>query len=226
MADVEISPVTLDFGYVAVSDSVALLVTVMNVGVVDLTVTAVRFPADDGGDFALSGVPALPRVLSPGSSFDVAVRFSPTAVGLMLGNLEIASEDPNEPLARVEVLVGNGVAEAMGPTLALQRVLEEAMGEGTPGRPGDERFPTRARVFVNMIEAAGDLLAAGLRDPATLVTTGNVVDAQLVRDACGQLRSALARTDGQARPPDFVTGEAAPRIEAAIEVVIGSLGCT
>ncbi|MEE9281167.1 MAG: hypothetical protein V3V67_13425 [Myxococcota bacterium] len=57
-----------------------------------------------------------------------------------------------------------------------------------------------------MIEAAGDLLTAGLRDPATLVTTGNVVDAQLVRDACGQLRAALARTDGEARPPDFVTG--------------------
>ncbi len=47
----------------------------------------------------------------------------------------------------------------------------------------------RRDAFVNMIEAAGDLIEAGL-----------------IADACGQLRSALRRVDGDPRPPDFVTG--------------------
>ncbi len=37
--DIEISPLTLDFGYVDVSDSVEMIATVMNVGSADLTVT-------------------------------------------------------------------------------------------------------------------------------------------------------------------------------------------
>ena len=50
----------------------------------------------------------------------------------------------------------------------------------------------RFAAFVSMIESAGDMIAAG-----------DIVG------ACDQLASALAKTDGNPKPKDFVTGPAA-----------------
>jgi hypothetical protein len=60
----------------------------------------------------------------------------------------------------------------------------------------------------NMIEASGDLIRAG--DTAA---------------ACRQLLDAYRKTDGQPRPPDFVTGEAAWGLAAMIQDLMLSLGC-
>ena len=62
--------------------------------------------------------------------------------------------------------------------------------------------------FINMIEAAGDLIEDGLYD-----------------EACGQLGAALKKCDGQATPPDFVTGDAVEVLKGMIEVLRTTLGC-
>jgi hypothetical protein len=46
-----------------------------------------------------------------------------------------------------------------------------------------------------------------------------------VEGACGSLQSALDRTDGVAPPPDFLQGEAADDMAAAISAARASIGC-
>ena len=77
------------------------------------------------------------------------------------------------------------------------------MGDGS-GKSANGRL----NAFVNMVDAAGDLIEAGL-----------------IEDACGQLKSALRRVDGIPRPPDFVAGEEAALIADQIEFLRESLGC-
>ena len=66
----------------------------------------------------------------------------------------------------------------------------------------------RLNALINQIEAAGDLSDAGLID-----------------EACGQLASTLKRTDGVFPPPDFVSGEAAAELALLIEIMRASLSC-
>jgi len=76
-------------------------------------------------------------------------------------------------------------------------------GEG-PGGSADNRL----NALENMIEASGDLIAAGA-----------------YKEACAQLGAALKKCDGQPSPPDFVTGEAAPVVKLMIEELRAALGC-
>ena len=59
-------------------------------------------------------------------------------------------------------------------------------------------------------------------------TAGDLIDANLLSDACGQLSAALAKTDGLEPPdsaPDFVDGEAVPVLANMIQELKISLGC-
>ena len=61
-----------------------------------------------------------------------------------------------------------------------------------------------------------------------LWTAYDLIDAEIIADACGQLSAALAKTDGLAPPdsaPDFVTGPAAPELADMIEALMADLGC-
>ncbi len=101
------------------------------------------------------------------------------------------------------------------PTDPIQEILdfiEKSVADGTlvPVKPppaGEKQLGA----LINMIEAAGNLIDAN--DPTSLP------------EACGQLRAALGKTDGQDTPPDFVTGPAAPQLAAMIEELMDSLGC-
>ena len=76
------------------------------------------------------------------------------------------------------------------------------LGSG-PGKSGDKR----AKALRNMIEAAGDLI---ILDPA---------------GACVQLRDALERTDGEAKPPEFVEGGGAAELAGMIADLRSELIC-
>ncbi|MBW2121929.1 MAG: hypothetical protein JRH07_08795, partial [Deltaproteobacteria bacterium] len=66
----------------------------------------------------------------------------------------------------------------------------------------------RLRALRNMIESAGDLIEEGD-----------------IEEACGQLRDAYRKTDGEPRPPDFVTGEAAGELAEMLQDLMEDLGC-
>jgi hypothetical protein len=59
-----------------------------------------------------------------------------------------------------------------------------------------------------MIEAAGDLIEDGD-----------------IEQACGQLTAAYKKTDGQNKPPDFVSGPAAEELAAMIQELMDELEC-
>ena len=77
------------------------------------------------------------------------------------------------------------------------------VGDG-PGNSAENRL----NALRNMIEAEG-----------------NLIDAELIEDACWQLQDAYNRTDGESPPPDFVTGDAAAELAGMIEELMESLGC-
>jgi hypothetical protein len=57
-------------------------------------------------------------------------------------------------------------------------------------------------------------------------TAGELIKAEDMAGACGQLNAALRKTDGQATPPDFVTGPASTELAQMIQDLMTSLGCS
>ncbi len=151
----------------------------------------------------------LPIVLAPGDVVDVTITFFPTSAVLHQGLLTVVSDDPDESFVFVDLL-GNGLAGAVEDQAT---VLEAAIGAGVAagtlvGSGSGNSANGRLQAFANMIDAAGDLIEAGF-----------------IEDACGQLRSASKRIDGDPRPPDFVAGDDAELIKAEIDFLLSSLGC-
>ena len=75
-----------------------------------------------------------------------------------------------------------------------------------PGKSANNRL----KAFINMIKASGDL-----------------VEDDLVGNACSQLDDAQNRTDGMSPPPDFVTGDAGAvaSVFMCLENAQDALGC-
>ncbi|MFC1792020.1 hypothetical protein ACFL3Q_00350 [Planctomycetota bacterium] len=87
--------------------------------------------------------------------------------------------------------------------------VEESVEDGTltgdgPGKSADNRL----NALINMLEEAQGLIEAGLYE-----------------EACDQLWSAYRKCDGEIRPRDFVTGEAAEDLADMILLMMDELGC-
>jgi len=113
----------------------------------------------------------------------------------------------------VFVVGSNGtILRLVGPIEKITDFIDKSVDNGRlipikDGKPGQGQLGA----LINMIEAAG-----------------NLIDAELLADACGQLHAALEKTDGLNPPesaPDFVTGPAAPELAAMIEALMENLGC-
>jgi hypothetical protein len=124
--------------------------------------------------------------------------------------LEIASDDTDEPMVMLS-FSGTGVEYEPPPSEQIANILEfidqsveagSLEGDG-PGASGKGRL----NALQNMIE-----------------TAGNLIDEGRIDDACRQLWNAYRRTDGNPRPPDFVTGEAASELASQILALLDSLG--
>ncbi|WNG31540.1 choice-of-anchor D domain-containing protein [Cystobacter fuscus] len=78
----EVTPLRVDFGRVAVGSTAEERVTVRNLGTEPLAYGGVRLLEGSGGDFHLVSAPTLPgEVLAPGARVEVRVSFSPTTRG-------------------------------------------------------------------------------------------------------------------------------------------------
>lgn len=113
--DIEVTPPSLEFGEVAIADSAVQSVTVENVGMADLTLSAVDI-TNGAPPFEITDSPTLPTVVAPAGSITVDVTFTPTATGAVAGSLEIASDDTDEPTVTVP-LAGTGVPAPEAPVL-------------------------------------------------------------------------------------------------------------
>lgn len=109
-----LSKQTVDFGGLATCAGVEEQpILLSNRGGGFLVVTEASIAGGDQGPFDLLGSGArpcqLPAVLAPLEGCELATRFYPTSLGAKSGEINVASNDPSGPLARI-ALVGEGVA--------------------------------------------------------------------------------------------------------------------
>ncbi|MCH8196586.1 MAG: hypothetical protein IH904_00755 [Proteobacteria bacterium] len=201
--DVEVAPTEFDFADVPTFTSEHTVVTIQNVGAVSHTVTGISIVGDPS--FSESST-ATPVVLTPGATEDVTVTYLPTSIGLKLATLTVTSDEGTVDVS----FLGNGLEGLVeDQTTVLETNVNDAIIAFTLVGSGSGKSANgRLGAFANMIEAAGDLIETGF-----------------IEDACGQLKSALKRVDGEPRPPDFVAGTDAEFIEAEIIFLRDSLGC-
>ncbi len=210
--DIDVAPPSVNFGNVELFSSQSAIVTIQNVVPdADLTVSDIALSSGGTGDFTLTTVPATPLVISPNSSADVDVTFTPTTEGATADSLDITSDDPDESLVSV-ALSGTGIVTEVPPEEQIANVLEfidTAVSDGTLAGSGNgNSSENRLNALINMIEAAGDLIEQG----------------QIV-EACDQLASAFKKTDGLPKPSDFVEGESASELATRIQDLRTELGC-
>lgn len=154
--DISVSPTSLDFGTITTGTSADLLLTVSNVGAVDLNVSSVT---TDNGVFTLES-PTAPFVVTAGGSEDVTIRFSPTVDGTETGTLTILSDDPNEGSVDVGLSGTGGSTPAVayrinsgGPDYTAQSgdlfVADKAYTAGDFGYTGNPRVFTFGSAIAN-----------------------------------------------------------------------------
>jgi hypothetical protein len=101
--DIELSPATVDFGWVprdCTSDPVE--VTVTNVGEELLVVDDIALGGSGEAYFEMIR-PQLPLELGPGESDVLTVQFSPISTNTLEARVEVTSNDPDEPVAGVDM---------------------------------------------------------------------------------------------------------------------------
>ena len=96
--DIVVTPTLVDFGQVAVGQSLTELVTVSNVGGVDLQVTGLTLSGS--AEFSVAAA-ALPGAIGPGGQEIVEVTYTPVDDVADAGTLSVASDDPDEPVVDV-----------------------------------------------------------------------------------------------------------------------------
>jgi uncharacterized delta-60 repeat protein len=99
LADIDVTPVSYDFGEVAVGGTATGQITISNKGKLNLSVTGIQMFGGDATMFTPSQgtCPSLTPTLTPGSSCTISVQFSADSVGLKTTTLRITSNDPFDP---------------------------------------------------------------------------------------------------------------------------------
>ncbi len=111
---------------------------------------------------------------------------------------------------RCEITYTSNLASTILPELqAMLDFFDKSVAQGRlegegPGKSAGKRL----NALRNMIETAGDLIEEGL-----------------LADACEQLQAAYKKTDGEPKPPDFVTGDAASELAILIQDLMTNIGC-
>lgn len=195
------------FADVPVGGEASVEVTVRNDGDAGLEISSLTFAAGAGPGYEALA-PSLPADLAAGASVQFDVRFAPEQEGPSSAELRVSSEIP-EALSASIALSGTGIgfpAQAR----ALVDAFVQALSDGTlvgagPGQSAD----APALALRHMLESAAAL-----------------VEAEVLVEACIQLQDALDRTDGRARPPDFVEGPAASELSEEITGLRERLACS
>jgi hypothetical protein len=206
--EIDVSPLTYDFGDVEIGNVATSIVTVSNIGTARLVMH--DYSISGSSEFAVNG-PSLPALLGPTESADLEVTFTPISEGESTGELTILSDDLDEATVVVS-LGGTGVVVEPPPSEQISEILvfiDTSITTGELQGTGSGNSATgRVGALINMIEAAGDLIEEGNLDAA-----------------CGQLRAAYRKVDGDPRPPDFVEGAEAPALANQILALMQILGC-
>ena len=120
-----VSPASLDFPGVGLSQSMELPLSVQNTGPGLLTVTGITVSTRT---FTITS-PATPFNVPSGNIQIVVVRFTPTGPGVEGGTLTVASNDPSQPAVQV-LLSGTGQSTGSSPAISSVTVARDASQNG------------------------------------------------------------------------------------------------
>jgi Concanavalin A-like lectin/glucanases superfamily/HYDIN/CFA65/VesB-like, Ig-like domain len=204
--DINVDPVSYDFGEVEVGSPSTMYVNIANNGGNTLTVNDIYFLYSISGEPFTAEIPSLPLKIAANTSVDIPVSYSPSFLFAAQSNdLIIESDDPDEPNIEV-AFTGTGVVAAGDPPDAIGDILfyiDFAVNNGTLVFTGDG----------NSAQAHYE----ALKDILTSAGSAN--------NACGPLQAAYKRVDGDPKQKDWAEGPAVEGIATAIENVMNELGC-
>lgn len=111
--DIEVLPMSHDFGIVWLCDSATTVINIFNIGGHPLLLKGINFQAGGSAYFAITAAPPGPISIPPPNGMpnwvEIEVTYSPGGVGVHSAVLEIESNYLDEPVVRVE-LTGTGVS--------------------------------------------------------------------------------------------------------------------
>jgi len=119
-----------------------------------------------------------------------------TNTGRIVGYLQYSNSFIADP---VFVLTIDDILELFDDSVANGSLTGDGPGKSANGRLNALR---------NMLDMAGDLIAIGD-----------------IEGACGQLKAASRKCDGERKPPDFVAGDAVNELYEMIVELMAELGC-
>ncbi len=114
-ADIEVSPETVDFGELSVTDgeSLSSVITISNTGGAELYINDVSITGDDRGVYTLSTLSS--ASVDGGSAITLTLTYTPSTAAEDAATLTISSTDPDQPTVDVPIS-GTGIA----PVLAVE----------------------------------------------------------------------------------------------------------
>jgi hypothetical protein len=208
LPEVDLSPLSIDFGQIGIGDSATTVVTVTNLG--EGTLNVYELGLVGAPEFTLGAV-TLPLAIPTNTTADLTVTFEPTLEGMFYSELSLTTNDGDETFLAIPI-AGEGVIIPVPPAEQIAEILafiDASVANGT--LEGDGRGNSgngRLGALRNMIRAAGED-----------ITLGDI------QSACTQLDDAYDRTDGLSPPPDFVSGPAADDLAEKIVLLQETLGC-
>ncbi len=205
--DIDVTPVSHDFGNVALGSSETLNVSISNIGCGPLTITGAAIDTD----FAFVILPTTSVVVQPNETRQMQVAFTTTAIGQNSATLKINSDDADEPVVQVQ-LSATGVLVPPPPEDQIADILDffdEAVDDGT--LQGNGSGQSKNAHLKNFEKALNDV--------------SKFIEAEKYQQACNKLRELILRCDGVNVPPDTVTGPAADELEDMIETLMQTLAC-
>jgi subtilisin family serine protease/P pilus assembly chaperone PapD len=171
--DIDVFPVPVTFGPVAIgaTDTQSLLVS--NTGFADLHVTRVFM---EGADYSVDDTPF---DLPPGAATEIYVSVTPSTGGAVLGTLTIECDDPDEPALRIPVgasgIVPAAITVAPNRESASLHTGQIAERRFTIGNTGGSTLSWTVRVRsagALAFDSTGALVEAGVTAPAPLTGSG------------------------------------------------------
>ena len=106
--DIDVNPLSVDFGNVRLNHSLDRVITVRNTGNAPLIAGAIT---KTGNQFTILSDLVSGRSIPAGGSSTITVRFMSTAAGEALGSIVIPSNDPDESTVRVNLKGVSGVQD-------------------------------------------------------------------------------------------------------------------
>jgi len=206
--DIEASVLEADFGRVEVDAFAEVLVAVSNTGTAPLTISSLTLEQEDTLQFYTTALQLLPLILDPNDSVEIGLLFAPVVSGQAEAVLTLQSDDPDEGQLAI-VLTGEGYIR-LTPAEQIAAILDffdESVENGTIEAMGRGRAALwQVGTVKNMLKAAQHLIQREKYPMAIQV-----------------LKVVAMKTDGDAHPWDFVTGQAVPELNEKVSALIEDL---